>query len=62
MSQYVIIGSSPFSDVSVAVGPFRTQEKTAEVDAELIYRGWNTEVCELMCIADVEFVTNDEAQ
>lgn len=60
MPQYVVIGTSPFNDVSVAVGPFRSLDRVAEADAEMSHRGWNTESCELMSLDDAEFVTNDE--
>jgi hypothetical protein len=58
--QFVVIGTSPFFDLSVAVGPFRSAHRASAADDELASRGWNTEVCELMAAADVDFVTNDE--
>jgi hypothetical protein len=59
-SQLVIIGTSPFNDVSIAVGPFRSTEKATEADNELTFRGWNTEICELMSVSEVNFVANPE--
>lgn len=63
MSRYVIIGTSPFNDVSVTVGPVNSYAATVEPVTELEHRGWVTEVCELTPAADVAtigFVTNDE--
>lgn len=60
--QFVVIGTSPFHDVSVAVGPFRSADRAAAADGELASRGWNTEVCELMAVSDVDLVTNDEGR
>lgn len=59
-SQYVVIGTSPFHDVSVAVGPFRSAERAAGADRELTARGYNAETCELVAVSDVDFVTNSE--
>jgi hypothetical protein len=60
MSQYVIIGTSPFSDTSIAVGPYRSPQRVTDADAKLTHCGWNTEVCELLAVEDVELVVNDE--
>jgi hypothetical protein len=60
VTQYVVIGTSPFNDVSVAVGPLRSQNRATDVDAELTRRGWNTEVCPLMSIEDVGHGTDNE--
>lgn len=60
MTQYVIVGTSPFSDTSIAVGPFRSSLRAAEADQELVHGGWNTEVCPLLAVTDVDVVTNDE--
>lgn len=60
MSQYVVIGTSPFADTSVASGPFRSIERAGRVDTEMTFRGWNTEVCELVAESEIPWVTNDE--
>lgn len=60
MSQYVVIGTSPFADTSVAAGPFRSQGRAERVDTEMTFRGWNTEICELISESDIPWVTNDE--
>ena len=57
---YVAIGTSPFTDTSVAVGPFRSRDKADEAYGALTERGYVVEVCELLSIADIEYVTNEE--
>lgn len=54
MSQYVVLGTSPSVDVTAAVGPFRTEAKANEAGAELTAKGYNTEICQLWNVADVD--------
>lgn len=60
MTQYVVIGTSPFVDCSVAVGPFRLRTSVEGAENELTQRGYNVETCELLDISDVEFIVNDK--
>lgn len=60
MSQYIVIGTSPFNDTSVAIGPFRTVDKALYNTVELEYKGWNTEIVTLLPIVEVGYVTNEE--
>lgn len=60
MSQYVVIGTSPFNDTSVAVGPFRNPDIANTANEDLESLGWNAEVCQLMSVGEVGPVNNDE--
>jgi len=55
-----VIGTSPFNDTSVAVGPFRSEKSAQAAAEELDLRGWNTEVVPLGRVADMPYVSNDE--
>lgn len=54
MAQYVVIAQSPSVDVSQVVGPFRSADKALEASADLAILGYNTEVCELVNLRDVD--------
>lgn len=60
MEQFVVIGTSPFADTSIAVGPFRSRENAQEASSEMEYKGWVTEICPLSKAADVEMVWSGE--
>lgn len=60
MNQLVVLGTSPFIDTSVAVGPFRSQERAQDAVLELEYKGYVTETVELVPASEIDFVTNDE--
>lgn len=60
MSYYVVIGQSPFQDVAVGVGPYRSATRAREASASMAEKGWNTEIVELSAEADIPYVTNDE--
>ena len=60
MSTYAVIGTSPFHDVTVAIGPFRSVESASRADDELAAKGWNTELVTLENVNDIDVVTNDE--
>lgn len=60
MSTYVAIGTSPFVDVSVVSGPYRTQDKAIQAAARMDHLGYVTEVAECVRVEDLEPVTNDE--
>lgn len=47
MAQYVVIGTSPMHDTSVACGPYRTIDRALQADGEMIQRGWNAEMVPL---------------
>jgi hypothetical protein len=52
MTRYVVIGTSPVIDTSVAIGPLPFT-KTGAVTIELESRGYITEVCELLSLAEL---------
>lgn len=54
VSQYVVLGTSPALDVTVAVGPFRTEAKAREASDDLILKGYNVEVCQLWYVTDID--------
>lgn len=56
----VVIGTSPFNDTSVALGPFRAEKAARNAADELDQRGWNSEVVPLSCITEIPHVTNEE--
>jgi hypothetical protein len=60
MTQYAVIGLSPFSDVSVAVGPFKSVAAAGEAHDGLVYRGWNAETVELSALDEIPNVSNEE--
>ena len=59
MSRYVVIGTSPVVDTAVAVGPL-TLKKTATATLELESRGYVTETCELLTLAELDEVEESE--
>lgn len=52
--QYVVIGTHPDVDTSVAVGPFRSLEKAAAADAKLTAKGYVSETCTLYDVDELE--------
>lgn len=56
----VIIGTSPFMDTSIVVGPFLSTAREQEADELLTSQGWNTEVCDLLSVLDAPTVDNEE--
>jgi hypothetical protein len=58
----VVVGTSPFHDTSVAVGPFRSEDIAANAAEVMTERGWNVEVCELVSLMDVDSVVNLEGE
>ncbi len=54
MELVVVIGTSPAMDVSVAVGPFRSQVKAREAFVELEHKGYVAEICPLRKIDEIE--------
>lgn len=52
--QFVVIAQSPSIDVSQVIGPFRSQDNALLASNELECRGYNTEVCPLSKLAEVE--------
>lgn len=54
MSGYVVIALSPSVDVSQVVGPFRSADKAREISDELTSKGYNTELCPLMQLSEVD--------
>lgn len=50
----VVVGTSPFADVSVAVGPFRSEARALAASEALEYCGYVTEVCPLQRAEDIE--------
>ncbi|HET9144166.1 MAG TPA: hypothetical protein VFO68_32720 [Actinophytocola sp.] len=56
----MIIGTSPFMDTAIVVGPFRSQRNLQAADEWMTAQGWNTEISELTSPGDVPTVTNDE--
>jgi hypothetical protein len=56
----VVIGYSPFADVSVVLGPFRSPETTLAATEHLQHCGYATEVCPLLRIEDVVPITGAE--
>lgn len=54
MSQYVVIAQSPSVDVSQVVGPFRTFANARLASEGLESCGYNTEICPLLKLADVD--------
>lgn len=57
MAQYVVIGTAPTVDVTVAVGPFRSLARVREADEELTAKGYNTETCQLFDVDEVELLS-----
>jgi len=53
VSQYVVIGTAPCNDTSVAIGPFRTEAKASQAWDQLTHLGYNAETCLLMSLNDV---------
>lgn len=60
MAQYVVIGTSPFVDISVTSGPFRSLDRAQQAAEELDSRGYVTETCELIPAHEAGYATNDE--
>ena len=60
MTQYAVIGQSPFSDVSIAAGPFNSVATADKAHDIFVYRGWKAETVELSALDDIPNVTNDE--
>jgi len=58
--RYVVVGTSPFVDTSVATGPYTSPERALQAATELDHLGYNTEVVPLHRVADLDPVTNDE--
>ncbi len=56
----IVIGTSPFHDTSVAVGPLKTSAAAHTAADDLTYRGWNTEIVELVKAADVHFLAGEK--
>lgn len=54
MSQLIVLGTSPVLDVTVAVGPFRSEATARAAADELISKGYNTEVCPLVSVENVD--------
>lgn len=54
MSQYVVIGTAPTMDVTVAVGPFRSEKAASEAWNELTAKGYNAETCPLLKVDDLD--------
>jgi len=54
MTDLIVIGTSPASDVSVAVGPFRSERTAAAAADELTAKGYNAEVCPLVTVGAVD--------
>lgn len=54
MSNYVVIGTSPFVETSVTVGPFRSIDKAMAASSELEYRGYVSEISLLQNVLDLE--------
>lgn len=56
----VVIGTSPFHDTSVAVGPFRSTAHARDAVLELECRGYSAETVPLQPVDEVGYVINDE--
>jgi hypothetical protein len=56
----IVIGTSPFHDTSVAVGPFRSEKKAGDAADELTSRGWNAETIPLSRITEIPELVNEE--
>jgi hypothetical protein len=50
----VVLGTSPVVDVTIAVGPFRSETAARAAAEELISKGYTTETCPLWSVADVD--------
>ncbi len=60
MRMNVIVCISPFNDVAVVVGPFRSRMALLVAHDDLVAKGWNTEICPLDKADDVPAVSNEE--
>lgn len=54
MSAFVVIGTSPWADTSVVVGPFRSMAGAQAADVDLTHLGYNTEVTTCSRVTDLE--------
>jgi hypothetical protein len=52
-TRYVVVGTSPFADTSVAVGPFGSLGKALAASREVEHLGYVTEICPLHSVADL---------
>lgn len=52
--QLVVIALSPAVDVSTVVGPVRSWDRAREIGQELESRGYNTEICPLVKLDQIE--------
>jgi hypothetical protein len=52
---FIVIAQSPSVDTSQAVGAYRTMARAVEVSQDLDGRGYITEVCELLKLADIDY-------
>jgi len=57
---YAVIGTSPFADTSVLIGPFRDVRKALDQASELRHKGYVTEVCPLEQADDLDYLTGAE--
>ncbi|HTF49489.1 MAG TPA: hypothetical protein VK735_18760 [Pseudonocardia sp.] len=55
----MVVGTSPFSDTAVTVGPLSLRGATAAA-GDMTLLGYVTEICPLQQVADLEVVVNDE--
>lgn len=55
--RYIVIGTSPFIDISVAIGPFHTVDAALAASSGLTYRGYGTEICHLQKLSDIPTLT-----
>ena len=53
MSRYVVICLDPTMDTSKVVGTWTSSGRAADAANDLAALGWNTEVCEILSLADV---------
>lgn len=54
MSQFIVIGTSPASDTSVVVGPFRSYANAQAADLDVVALGYVTEICECLTVAQLD--------
>ncbi len=53
---YVVVGTSPYYDTSVAVGTYKLAERAAAAAKNLERKGWNAEIVPLSTLGEVKRV------